>query len=209
MSLIPSNFFSLSNVFCPSSATRLHSVLHRASCARPWSGHNIGQAPAAQTEASAKSLPASRDQPQCTLRLLGRPEAFSTVAQVAAPPTSTFVGFAVVPVTGHCMKTPVLHWDSSGLPKVVACSSKMSCCACEDEERKDSENISREASSTQPLRFVLAGRSIQHPQKAAIRSTNADAFAANHNVSSGVSGPEITTGSLGRCSRFCVKQVET
>lgn len=59
----------------------------------------------------------------------------------------------------------------------------MSCCACECEDGKDSDNITREVNPTQALQFVQAGKSIQHPLKAAVRSINADAFAADLQVS--------------------------
>lgn len=65
----------------------------------------------------------------------------------------------------------------------------MSCCACECGEGREADSfVMRETPPVQPLQFVVAGRSIQHPEKAALKSTNADAFAADQNVGPRVSG---------------------
>ncbi|CDJ53639.1 T-cell activation protein phosphatase 2C, putative [Eimeria brunetti] len=59
----------------------------------------------------------------------------------------------------------------------------MNCWACECGEGREADSfVMRETSPAQPLQFVVAGRSIQHPQKAALKCTNADAFAADQNV---------------------------
>lgn len=59
----------------------------------------------------------------------------------------------------------------------------MRCCTCEC-DGKESETIAFEepTGTAQTLQFIQSGKSIQHPLKAALRSTNADAFAANSHV---------------------------
>ncbi|KAL8451662.1 hypothetical protein Emed_001824 [Eimeria media] len=61
----------------------------------------------------------------------------------------------------------------------------MSCCTCQYVDLKESETIGLDDSQTATtgrLQFVQAGKSIQHPLKAALRSTNADAFAGDLHV---------------------------
>ncbi|KAL8426334.1 hypothetical protein ACSSS7_008163 [Eimeria intestinalis] len=61
----------------------------------------------------------------------------------------------------------------------------MSCCTCQYVDLKESETIGLDdphSASTGRLQFVQAGKSIQHPLKAALRSTNADAFAGDLHV---------------------------
>ncbi|CDJ56880.1 T-cell activation protein phosphatase 2C, putative [Eimeria maxima] len=72
----------------------------------------------------------------------------------------------------------------------------------------------RETPPLQPLQFVVAGKSIQHPQKAALKSTNADAFAADQNVigiadgvstveDEGLDPSELPAELLGLCLKEC------
>ncbi|KAL8275237.1 hypothetical protein Esti_000821 [Eimeria stiedai] len=61
----------------------------------------------------------------------------------------------------------------------------MSCCTCQYVDLKESETTGLDDSqsvSSGRLQFVQAGKSIQHPLKAALRSTNADAFAGDLHV---------------------------
>ena len=62
-------------------------------------------------------------------------------------------------------------------------SPKMSCCACDWDDARESDRAAGEPVLGQQLQFVLAGKSIQHPVKEAMRATNADAFAADLHVS--------------------------
>ncbi|CDJ43858.1 hypothetical protein ETH_00006335, partial [Eimeria tenella] len=57
----------------------------------------------------------------------------------------------------------------------------MSCCTCECAESREADTlVAREQQPAQPLQFLVAGKSIQHPQKALSRSINGDAFAMDH-----------------------------
>lgn len=58
----------------------------------------------------------------------------------------------------------------------------MSCCACERDDGKETDNTFMDSSGEQPLQFTAYGKSIQHPVKAAMRTTNADAFANDLHV---------------------------
>lgn len=59
----------------------------------------------------------------------------------------------------------------------------MNCCACDCADSKDTDSVAPEENLGCRLQFMQAGKSIQHPLKAVLNITNADAFAADLHVS--------------------------
>lgn len=96
----------------------------------------------------------------------------------------------------------------------------MSWCACECVDGKETENIAHvEGNHRHRLQFVQAGKSVQHPLKSALSSTNADAFAADRHMigiadgvstveDEGLDPSELPVELLANCLQECKARME-